>query len=153
MSAAIKGAPLEFYDKQRFIVEADGIEYGGFATCSEIGGTLETIKHREGGRKTQYKKTGNVEYPPATLTRGLSSNREIYEWWRAVKNGTLKGDAARKTIRIIQRDEGEEDKVLFVCYRCIPVDDKFGPWDNSAAEVALESFSFEYEDYERIDLA
>jgi phage tail-like protein len=148
----VRGKPVEFYDKARFLLEIEGIIYGGFVTASEVGGTSGVIAHYEGGSKKPYKKLGNITYPTLTLERGLSDNTELYEWRKGTEDGTLKGEAKRKTVRLIVQDEDQSDKIAYKLIRCLNSGLVAGPWDNKAEEMVIEKATLEYEDFERENL-
>jgi len=145
----VRGKPVEFYDKARYLVEVDGIIYGGFMTCSPLGDKSGVITHYEGGSKDPYKKLGNNTYDTVTLERGLSDNMEFYEWRKGTKDGTLKGAAKRKNVRVIVQDEDQSDKIAHKLGPCLISSCICGPWDNKAEEVALETITLEYTSYER----
>lgn len=148
----IKGTPVNVYDKARFILEVDGIEYAGFTTCSEIGGEIGVIEHREGGRKEAFKKDGNVTFPELTLERGFSENRELWEWWKGIRDGTITGDEKRRTARLVQQDEAKQAKVALRLANAWPRVVRYGGWDNNADEAVYETCILVYEDLEREEL-
>jgi phage tail-like protein len=148
----VRGKPVEIYDKMRFVLEIDGIIYGGFKTCSPIADKSGVLKHWEGGSKLAKKKLGNIDYDPLTLERGLSDNTELYDWRKGTKDGTLKGKDKRKTVRLIVQDEDQEDRIAYKFYECLNAELHAGPWDNEAQEMVLEKLVLEFEDYDRENL-
>lgn len=82
------GTPLTFWQKWSFIVEIEGVKVGGFTKCSEIKQTAGIVVQREGGSRLPVdKSTSTIDSEKLTLTRGASTNDELYQWWLNVKAG------------------------------------------------------------------
>ena len=58
---------------------------------SGLAAEAEVIEYREGADKlsSSRKLPGRVRYPNVTLRRGLTTSRDLWNWWLTVRDGTL----------------------------------------------------------------
>ena len=98
--AGTRNDPLKSFS---FLVEIDGIPSASFQSVSGLAAEAEVIEYREGADKltSSRKLPGRVEYPNVTLTRGLTTSRDLWEWWLTVRDGNLQRRTVlnRKTSR------------------------------------------------------
>lgn len=89
-----------------FLVEIDGITRAGFQECSGLDVTIDPVEYREGGEtNTPRKLPGLTKYANITLKRGITDDRELWEW---IQKG-VEGQTERKNGSIILLDDhGEE---------------------------------------------
>ncbi|HEX9143097.1 MAG TPA: phage tail protein [Candidatus Binatia bacterium] len=76
------------YGAFNFIVEIDGLTVAGFSECSGL--TVETavIEYREGNEPGRVRKlAGLTKFAPITLKRGLTQNRDLWNWYKNIMNG------------------------------------------------------------------
>jgi phage tail-like protein len=95
------GIPSDF----RFRVEIDDIERGAFRECSGLDTTHDPIDYREGADAARTSGVGRRA--SIVLQAGISSDAELWEWRRAVKDGR----AVRKNGTIIMLDEAGHEAV------------------------------------------
>lgn len=94
------------YKNFSFRVEIDGVDAGQFAEVSGLAAEAEVIEYREGADKvtSSRKLPGRVRYPNVTLRRGLTTSRDLWEWWKTVRDGAVE----RRTVVItLLSDAGE----------------------------------------------
>jgi len=143
---AIKGQPTLFYDDANAILEIDGIEYAGFATCSEIGEKNENISHREGGGGDALNQaSGIITRDPITMTRGFSDNEELWEWFKSIRDKTVSRSAMKKNGRIIQKDVDGTDAVILDVGPCKPDEMVYGGWDKEGKKAVIEKVVFTWD--------
>jgi phage tail-like protein len=131
------------YAQYNFILEIEGTTVAGFA---EVGGlTMEQdiIEYREGSDTPTVRKVpGLRKYANISLKRGLTQNRELWDW----RKTTIDGITARKSGAIILRDEAGQPALRWE-FREGWVSKYEGPALKSTAnEVAMESIEIAVED-------
>src|SRR5262249_40937314 len=70
-----------------FRVEIDGIQSTEFLACSGLSSESDVIEYREGGETTVRKLPGLTRYGRIVLKRGMTANRELWDWRQTVVNG------------------------------------------------------------------
>jgi phage tail-like protein len=76
------------YSNYNFLVEIDGITRAAFHECSGFDSTIDVIEHREGGdNPTLRKLPGMTKYSNITLKRGITDDKELYDWHRRISKG------------------------------------------------------------------
>lgn len=133
------------YDKRfAFRVEIDGITVAAFETAGPWEATTERVKRREGGADAKNE-PGLVDYSVVTLTKGMTDNRELYDWWYNVnvnkvddfRNGSLvQCDRAGNEIR--RRDFTS----------AWPSRYKWGEHDSKASEDVIEEMDLSVDSIE-----
>ena len=140
------GAVVDPYVNYNFLVEIDGITRAAFQECSGLDITVDVIEYREGGENTTLRKMpGMTKYSNITLKRGVTDDRELYEWQRGVITGTI--ERRNGSIIVLGRDGQEVARWNFV--RAWPV--KWtGPALNAEGnDTAIETFELAHEGLER----
>lgn len=153
----VRGEPSDYWVRSKFRVEIDGLVYAGFRDCSEIGGELETVEHREGGANYAFKKPGTESYPEVTLTAGLSDMpNELYTWWNSARAGGRDKSSSRadvsRTVIVVQTDEEGNDVYTWTLYRAFPRVYRAGGWDKGASEVTIKTLILAYEYFDEESL-
>lgn len=79
------------YSNFNFIVEIDGIAKGAFSEVCGLTVDVDVIEYREGGDNSGVvrKIPGRVRYFPITLKRGITQDKSLWTWFKAVVNGTV----------------------------------------------------------------
>ncbi|MDQ4082028.1 MAG: phage tail protein [Actinomycetota bacterium] len=129
-----------------FIVEINGIQAASFAEVSGLESETAVIEYRTGADLTLRKLPGLTKYTNITLKRGVTQDYELWNWRKAVVNGT----ADRRDGSVVLLD-GKRNEVLrwnfFEAWPCRWV----GPGLNAKSnEVAIETLELAVE---RIELA
>jgi len=128
-------ARFDPYKNFKFRVEIDGINVAGFCEVSGIGSEIEVIEYREGGEDHTRKLPGLIKFTNVTLKRGMTDSRDLYNWHRALLQGTLD----RRTVVIVLLDDERKDVARWRLSDAFP--QKYqGPRLNAkTSEVAIET--------------
>ena len=134
------------YPNFNFLVEIDGIASAGFAEADLPAGRIETIEYREGADKTSgaRKLPGRVSYENVVLRRGLSGRTDLYDWWRAVRDGA----PDRRNVAIVLLDEARDPVQRWLLRDAWPARLAFSRLDGLGNETAIETLELTYESFE-----
>jgi phage tail-like protein len=95
------GTFTEPFRAYNFKLMIGGVTEGHFIECSNIGITVQAIKYREGGQsQVTHSLPGQVEYSDVTLSYGLTSSRELWDWFMTA----VQGKVERRNVSIIMLD-------------------------------------------------
>ncbi len=76
------------YGAFNFIVEIDGIAVAGFSECSGLAAETAVIEYREGNEPMRVRKlAGLTKFTAITLKRGITGNRDLWNWHKNITNG------------------------------------------------------------------
>lgn len=90
------------YGGFNFLVEIDGVASAGFSGVSGLSAEIEPIDYREGSDPMTVRKLpGLRKFTNVTLTRGLTANRDLWQWFKTGLDGALQ----RRTVRIVLLDD------------------------------------------------
>ena len=135
------------YRNCNFLVEIDGITQAGFSDCSGFGSSNDPIEYREGGENTTVRKLpGMTKHMNVTLKWGLTTSRELYDWYRKV----VVGKVERKNGSIVVLDaDGLTEVVRWNFVNAWPT--KWDGPDFSAKgnDIAIETLELAHEGIER----
>lgn len=129
-----------------FLVEIDGITAAGFTECTGLESETEVIEYREGSEVNAVRNLpGLTRYSNIVLKRGVTDNKELYNWRKAIIGGQIE----RKNGSIILLDDKREQVARWnfrqgwPCYMAGP--------DLSAteSEIAIEVMEICHEGFER----
>ena len=82
----------------RFSVEMEGLLVATFNECSGLGATVEVETIQEGGLNSfEHKLPGRTSYGNVTLSSGMASSTDMWDWFYDVTMGTI----VRKNVSII----------------------------------------------------
>lgn len=95
------GDRMDPFRAYSFLVEIDGITRAGFRECSGLDTSASPIEYREGDdAPTMQKLPGLITYGNITLSRGMTSDDELWRW----RTSVVEGKAQRKNGSIILMD-------------------------------------------------
>jgi phage tail-like protein len=95
------GTFTEPFRAYNFKLLIDGVTEGHFTECSGIGIKVQAIKYREGGQsQLTHSLPGQVEYSDITLSYGLTTSRELWDWFMTA----VRGKVERRHVSIIMLD-------------------------------------------------
>jgi phage tail-like protein len=139
------GARRDPFANFNFLVKIDGITFAGFHECTGYSSTIELIEHREGGAPNPVKLPGLNRYGNVVLRRGMTLDRELYDWHRAALNGEID----RRSGSIVVLDRRGQEQARFNFFEAWP-QRMTGPALNSeGTDVAIEEFELAVERLER----
>jgi phage tail-like protein len=138
--------PQQPYRAMNFRVEIDGIASASFSECTGLGSSIDVVEYREGGDPSlsTRKLPGLRKYTNITLKRGITGNRDLYDWHRKI----LGGELVRRNGSVILLDDQRQEVVRWnflngwIC--------KYeGPTlDAKSSEVAIETVEICHEGLE-----
>jgi phage tail-like protein len=146
-SAASAGTYLDPYRAYNFKLEIQGVTEGHFTECSGMEVKVDPISYREAGNsQVVHYVPGRVEYGAVTLRYGLTSSREMWDWFMT----GVKGKVQRKNLSIVLLDNDGATEVM----RWNLVNAWASEWrgailDARGNEVAIESLTLVFETLER----
>jgi phage tail-like protein len=124
-----------------FVVEIDGIAAATFKSVSGLAAEAEVIEYRDLGGAHSIKLPGRIRYPNVTLRRGLTTSRDLWEWWETVRDGTLQ----RRAVRITLVDDAGREVLRWTLDEAWPVKWELSELDASKNEVAIETLELAHE--------
>jgi phage tail-like protein len=132
-----------------FRVEIDGIAELHFAEVAIPAASIAVVEYREGGNtaSASRKLPGRASFGNVVLRRGVTSDLQLYHWFRA----ELQGDHQPRTVTIVLQDAQHRD-----VRRWVVRDAWIARWegpelDASANEVAIETIELACESVEIVD--
>ncbi len=135
------------YRSYNFLLQIEGVTVGGFVSVSEIAANTEVIAYREGGGAGGVRHLpGQVDYSPVTLRYGLTQNRELWDWFRSVRDG----QPDRRNVSVIQLEpDGATEALRWNLFNAWPAQFTAGPMDALSSAVAIESVTLVFDRLER----
>lgn len=149
----VRGRPVNFYDKAKFLVEIDGATYAGFQDCSEISVAFAAKSYPDGASPTPFKKAGKEDYPAVTLSQGVSENTDLEEWVRQVRS-SVRGygvpvDTYKRNVNIVSVDEEGNRIRQTVLFRAFPTNFVSGSYDaNDREGFVIKTLELQYDEFE-----
>jgi phage tail-like protein len=127
---------LDPYGAYNFAVELDGITRAGFRECSGLENSQNAGQYREGTDKNlaPRKIPGLVTYSDITLTRGVTTDGELWKW----REKAMKGDVERHDISITLLDDHGQPKITWNLFDCWPTSWTGPSFNATADELAVE---------------
>jgi phage tail-like protein len=123
------------YRKFNFIVEIDGIASSAFQFVDGLESTSDVIDYREGGEaNTPRKLPGLNKFSNITLKRGVTANRDLWQWRRTV----LDGATERRNGAIIVLNEAREEVLRYYFEMAWPCRWKISGLDALESQVLVE---------------
>ncbi len=143
MPAASRRDPFKNYS---FLVEIDGIASSAFKSVSGLAAEAEVIEYREGSDplSSSRKLPGRVEYPNVRLSRGLTTSRDLWDWWQTVVDGSLE----RRNVSITLLDDTRTPVLRWLLRNAWIAKFEAPELDASANEVAIETIELAHEGLE-----
>lgn len=149
------GNVSRFAHKYRYHLEIGDFMRVAFTTCSELSAEVAKIEHWEGGRLIPYKEPGRTTFADITLTRGVTFDRESYDWFVEVINvvadtGRISPDFKRD-LDIVQLDRDGSEMERYTIEGAWPTKFVAGDWDNGADEVRIEQLVLTFDLFKRFE--
>jgi phage tail-like protein len=137
------------YKNYSFLVEIDGIASSAFKSVSGLGAEAEVIEYREGSDPltSSRKLPGRVEYPNVVLRRGLSTSRDLWDWWQTVVDGTVE----RRDVSITLLDDSRTPVLRWHVRNAFPVKIQASDLEAEGNEVVIETIELAHEGLELAD--
>ena len=131
-----------------FLVEIDGIASSAFKSVTGLAAEAEVIEYREGSDpvSSSRKLPGRVRYPNVRLSRGLTTSRDLWDWWETVVNGAVE----RRNVAITLLDDSRTPVLRWLLREAWVAKFEAPEFDASKNEVAIETIELAHE---RLELA
>ena len=109
------GARRDPFKNYSFLVEIDGIASAAFKSVSGLAAEAEVIEYREGSDpvSSSRKLPGRVRYPNVTLTRGITTSLDLWNWWLTVAEGRVE----RRNVAIVLLDDSGTPALRWLLHR------------------------------------
>jgi phage tail-like protein len=129
-----------------FLVEIDGIASSAFKSVSGLAAEAEVIEYREGSDpvSSSRKLPGRVEYPNVRLSRGLTTSRDLWDWWRTVVDGSLE----RRNVAITLLDDSRTPVLRWLLRDAWIAKFEAPDLEAEGNEVAIETIELAHEGLE-----
>jgi len=103
---------------------------------------------REGGNNlNQIHLVGPVTYGQLTLKRGMTSNLELWKWFRAAAGGEQNGRGSLAQGVIVMKDAANVAKFRFELTDCLPIKIKAPALNAKDGAVAIEEMQIAYSSF------
>ena len=124
-----------------FLVEIDGIQSAGFLECSGLSSETDVIEYREGGDAIIRNLPGLTRYGRIVLRRGLTTNRDLWDWRQTV----VTGQTQRRNGVIILLSDARTPVVRWRFQNGWPAKYEGPALNANASDVAIESIEIVHE--------
>jgi phage tail-like protein len=140
-------AQVDPYRAYNFKLEIQGLSEGHFTECSGLGIKVQAIKYREGGtNQVVHRLPGRVEYGDITLRYGLTSSRQLWDWFVSA----IRGKVERKNVSVVLMDsDGATEVLRWNLVAAWPSEWRGAMLDALSQEAAIESLTLVFETLER----
>ena len=129
-----------------FTVVVEGGEPAAFSTVVLPTIEIDVVEYRDGTDRTNQPRqvVGLTKYTNLVLKRGVVSSPDLWDWFNAVRQGTLD----RRTVVVTLLSEERSPVMVWKLRRCLPI--KYvGPTLNAdSSDVAIEEIELAVEGLE-----
>ena len=141
------GSRVDPYRGFNFLVEIDGIAQAGFSEVSGLDASTPAVDYRQGdfGTRGASKIPGINTYTPITLKRGITSEKELWDWRQKV----IDGNVERKNGSIVLLDEKGTEKIRWNFSNAWPSKWTGPSFNATSTAVAVESLELTHEEVKR----
>jgi phage tail-like protein len=141
------GVWVDPYSSYNFKIEIQGVTEGHFTECSGLGVKVPAMSYREGGNsQVVHRLPGPVEYADIRLRYGLTSSRQLWEWFLTAVEGKLE----RRNISVVLMDsDGMTEVTRWNLINAWVAEWRGAPLDAMGREVAIETMTLVFETLER----
>lgn len=133
-----------------FALEVEGKVTGYFTEVTGLGSETEVIEHKvvnDKGLEVVMKIPGRLKWNDITLSRGITSNMDLWTWRKQVEDGDI--DGARSNLSIIMYDQALTEVARWTISNGWP--SKLTAPTGSSSAVGVESVTIVHEHMERIN--
>ena len=119
-----------------------------FAECDGLEMTMEVKTIREGGNNArQIRLTGPMAYGQLVLKRGMTRDRDLWDWFIDVNNDpSLRAKA--EVVMFSSEAGAYTEQARFILTGCVPVKLKAPPLNAKDGLIAIEELQVAYESLE-----
>jgi phage tail-like protein len=124
-----------------FLVEIDGVAAATFRSVSGLAAEAEVIEFRQLGESHSIKLPGRIHYPNVILRRGLTTSRDLWDWWETVRDGAIQ----RRTVLIALLDDAGQTVLRWRLSEAWPAKWELSELDSGKNEIAIETLELAHE--------
>ena len=134
------------YPNFNFVVDIGAGDDLGFSEADLPAGELEVIEYREGAERVSSarKLPGRVKYPNVVLRRGITGRLDLFEWWKAARDGALQ----RRNVTITLLDEARSPVQRWLLRNAWPVKIESSQLNALGNEVVIETLELAHDGFE-----
>jgi phage tail-like protein len=115
---------------------------GAFSECDGLEMTMEPKPVQEGGNnQVQHHLMGRMSYGQLTLKRGMTDNRDLWNWFAAAGRTGRKSTANGK---VVIADATGKPTITFVLENCLPVKLRGPSLNGKDGQIAIEELQLVY---------
>jgi phage tail-like protein len=141
------GTAPDPYRAYNFKLEIQGVTEGHFTACTGLNVIVRHVAYREAGEpNVVHQLPGPVEYGEVALSYGLTSSKELWEWFLS----SISGRVVRKNVSIQMTDHEGVELFRWSLIDAWPAEWRGATLDALTHEVAIESLKLVFERIERI---
>ena len=135
------------YTRQHFRVEIDGLTVGAFSECSGLIAETSVIEYGTGSAPgSPHKLPGMHKFTNITLKRGITKDRQLWDWYKSVLNGAPQ----RKNGSIILLNEAGQEVLRWNFHQGWPAKYEGPSLNASSNDVAIETIEIAHEGLELV---
>jgi phage tail-like protein len=141
------GVQVDPYRSFNFKLEVKGLVEGHFTECSGLGIRVHPIRYREGGVGQIVRAIpGAVEYAEVVLRYGLTSSRDLWDWFMK----SVSGQVERRNVSVIMLEANNADEALrWNLVNAWPSEWRGATLDALGREAAIEELKLAYDSLDR----
>lgn len=143
------GEVRRFHHKYRWYLQASDFERAAFMDCSELAAEVAKIEHWEGGGLTPYREPGRTTFSDITLTRGVTDDRDLYDWFLLVVDAGANAGVDipwfKKDIDIVQLSRSGITQYRWQILGAWPTKISVGEWNNDEDGLTMESITLTFD--------
>src|SRR5262245_7871985 len=142
-ATAQTGVRVDPYRAYNFKLEIGGVTEGHFTGCSGMGARVDALSYAEGGDpQGERRLPGRVFYADITLRYGLTSSRQMWDWFLTA----VRGRVERRNISIVLMDsDGATEVMRWNLINAWVCEFHGAPLDALGREVAVETMTLVYD--------
>jgi phage tail-like protein len=146
-NGAQPGVFVDPYRAYSFKLLIQNIVEGHFTECRGMGAEVEVIRYREGGTSpVVHHIPGPVRYREVTLCYGLTSSREVWDWFTTA----VQGKVQRKNVSILMLDsDGVTEVVRWNLFNAWIASWHGAPLNALSDQLAIECVTLVYDSLQR----
>jgi phage tail-like protein len=132
-----------------FALEIEGVELGRFTGISGLGYTAEVVEYTDtlsDGKLVTRKRPGRVNYGDITLSRGLSPDNQLVEWYQSVLDGAVE----RKNGSIVMFDTAGDETGRWNFENAWISEWNASDLDSGGDDIVVETVTITHEFLERV---
>jgi len=120
---------------------------GAFSECSGIEATMEPKAIKAGGHNYgEFQRAGRVNFSTVILKRGVTVNRDLWNWFNLVGNGAyayrLKAEV---TLFDFDKDGSQTPVMTWQMAKALPTKFKTADFNSTFTQIAIEELHFVHE--------